>query len=98
MCVMYWCDCRVCSKTKGQIILVVPVAHHTPNITSCNGILWHNMGFSADLYLLFCEFTCSLRWYKALSLNRTIVGVTLLGHRFTDSTPASQLYHRVCKS
>jgi hypothetical protein len=38
--------------------------HSTPTLTSCNGTSCTNKVFSVEHYLLFSEFTYSMRWNK----------------------------------
>jgi hypothetical protein len=62
---------KACCQKK---IVVALITHHTLALTSCNGILWINMVFSADLFLLFWEFMYPVRSNKVYLLNRITVG------------------------
>jgi hypothetical protein len=45
-------------RKMGPVTLGALIAHHTSTLTSCNGCSWINMGFFADQFILFWEFTC----------------------------------------
>ena len=44
-------------KELDPVIQFALIAHHTPNIISCNDMSWMKTGFSAAQYILFLEFT-----------------------------------------
>ena len=61
-------------KKMVPLIIILHTAHHMLVFTLCNGILWFNMEFSVDHYLLFWEFTYWQRWNQVSLLNRPNVG------------------------
>lgn len=57
-------------KKVGPVILIALLAHHTPTVTSCNGMSRINMG-----NLLYWEFTCLLTWDQVSSTTQNECGI-----------------------